>query len=171
MNQQKNKIYILTFLISSVLFILGQFIFKPFFEFLEPTFDRITFRVIEIQRGVRTSILFSSTLFLTPICILFTWRRARITTPPKKTLTILIILIFISAALCIQRLELKAYYTNLLKNDLIYLKDNNPATPSTDPVHFVYYMFGGLCIGCIFSFLFLRKKNKRTELNNNENIF
>jgi hypothetical protein len=61
------RLNIRTLIISVALFIVGQFIFKPFFEFLEPGFDLITFNVIEIQKGIRTSLLFSSTLFLIPI--------------------------------------------------------------------------------------------------------
>ncbi len=146
------QLYIKTLLISVALFILGQFIFKPFFEFLEPGFDLITFYVIEIQKGIRTSILFSSTLFLIPIFILFTWRLSHVTASPKKIESVFIILVFIAASLWIRHIEVKAYYTYLLHNNLIYLKDNLPVNAPIDPVNFVYYMFGGLCIGCIFSF-------------------
>ncbi len=157
------QLYIRTLLISTALFIVGQLVFKPFFEFLEPGFDLISFRVIEIHKGIRTSLLFSSTLFLIPIFILLTWRFSQIITAFKKTAAAFIILIFVTASLWIRHIEVKAYYTYLLKNNLIYIKDNKPVNPSIDPVNFVYYMFGGLCVGCIFSFLILRQKNVKNE--------
>ncbi len=157
------RLYIRTLFISVALFIVGQFIFKPFFEFFEPKFDLITFNVIEIQKGIRTSLLFSSTLFLIPFFILFTWRLSYLTASLKKTESAFIILVFITASLWIRHIEVKAYYTYLLHNNLIYLKDNLPVDAPIDPVNFVYYMFGGLCIGCIFSFFLIRQKKMRNE--------
>jgi hypothetical protein len=157
------QLYIRILLISVTLFILGQFIFKPFFEFLEPGFDLITFNVIEIQKGIRTSILFSLTLFLIPIFILLIWRLSQVTTPSKKTESVFVILFFIAASLWIRHIEVKSYYTYLLHNNLIYLKDNLPVNAPIDPVNFVYYMFGGLCIGCIFSYFLVRQKNMKDE--------
>jgi hypothetical protein len=145
------------------LFIVGQLIFKPFFEFFEPKFDLITFNVIEIQKGIRTSLLFSSTLFLIPFFILFTWRLSHVNASRKKTESVLIILVFIAASLWIKHIEVKAYYTYLLHNNLIYLKDNLPVDAPIDPVNFVYYMFGGLCIGCVFSFFLIRQKKMKNE--------
>lgn len=160
------KLYIRVLIISVALFIVGQLIFKPFFEFFEPKFDLITFNVIEIQKGIRTSLLFSSTLFLIPIFILLTWQLAQVTASRKKTEYVLIILVFIAASLWIRHIEVKAYYTYLLHNNLIYIKDILPVNAPIDPVNFVYYMFGGLCIGCIFSFLLLRRRNIKIESNN-----
>ena len=157
------QLYIRILLISVALFIVGQFIFKPFFEFLEPGFDLITFNVIEIQKGIRTSLLFSLTLFLIPIFILLTWRLSQVIASRKKTESVLIILVFIAASLWIRHIEVKSYYTYLLHNNLIYIKDKFPVNAPIDPVNFVYYMFGGLCIGCIFSFFLVRQKNMKDE--------
>ena len=91
--------------------------------------------------------------------MLATWRISRINSIKKEIASALIILALMILAIWLRHMEVKAFYTHLFKNHLILIKDNKVVTQPIDPVNFVYYMFGGICIGCIFSFLILRKKS------------
>jgi|GEM_PF-1375245 hypothetical protein len=157
MNQSK-QIFILTLLISIALFILGQFVFVGFFEFFEPKFDLIVFKVIERQTGIRTSILFSITLFLIPILTVLTWRFAPIVSKNKKIASAFIILCFAMAAIWIRHQEVKSYFTWIIKSNFLYIKDNKPVSYPIDPVNFVYFMAVGIIIGCIVSGLSFREE-------------
>jgi hypothetical protein len=154
----KRQLYIRTLIISIALFLIGQCVFVNLFEFFEPKFDLLTFRVVENKKVIPTSILFSLTLFLTPILIFGTWRISRIDSIRKEIVSVLIVLSLMILAIWLRHLEVKAFYTHLFKNHLILIKDNKAKIQTIDPVNFVYYMFGGLCVGCIVSFLLLRSK-------------
>ena len=157
MNQSK-QIIILTLLFSIALFVFGQFAFVAFFEFFEPRFDLIVFKVIERQTGIRTSILFSITLSLTPILTVLTWRIAPIVSKNKRIASAFIILCFVMAAIWIRHQEVKSYFTWVIKNNLLFIKDNKPVSYPIDPANFVYYMAVGIIIGCIVSGLSFREK-------------
>src|SRR5271154_1240735 len=110
---QTRQLNIRTLLISIFLFIIGQFLFVKFFEFFEPKFDLLTFKVVENRNGLRTSILFSLMLFLIPILVLATWRLSPIISTRKKFISYLIVIISITVAIWMRHVEVKAYYTYL----------------------------------------------------------
>jgi hypothetical protein len=137
---------------------LGQLVFVNLFEFFEPQFNSVTIKVTEIQKGISTSVLFSITLFLIPVLIIVTWRFSPIILTTKKIVSGLIVLVLISFSIWIRHIEVKAFYTHLIKKGLIHINLDEPVIEYIDPVNFVYYMFGGLCLGCFASFIFLRQK-------------
>ena len=159
MNRSKT-IYTSTLLFSIAFFILGQILFVKLFEFFEPKVDGVLFQIIERGGILKTSLLFSLILALIPALILLTWRLARIISLNKKIASVLIILIFVVTAIFMKHQEVKTYFIRVVK-PILSPNDKMNVTYPIDPVNFVYYIFSGLCIGCIVSyFLFWVKKIK-----------
>ena len=152
------KIFIQIVIVSIALFILGQLVFIRLFEFFEPNVDGILFQVTEINRRIKTSILFSLTLVFIPLLTIVTWRFAPIISITKKIASALSILIFIIVAIFLRHQEVKTFFIRVIK-PIVLVNNKTNVTYPIDPVNFVYYMLAGLCIGCLVSY-FLFRQNK-----------
>jgi hypothetical protein len=145
-------------IVSIALFILGQLVFIRLFGFFEPNVDGILFQVTEMNKKMKTSILFSLTLVFIPLLIILTWRLAPIISITKKIASALSILVFIIAAIFLRHQEVKTFFIKVVKPIVLVNNKTNVIYP-IDPVNFVYYMLAGLCVGCLVSY-FLFRQNK-----------
>ncbi len=127
------------------------------FKFFEPQGVGILLQITEHNATVKTSILFSFTLALIPILMVLTWRLAHIISLNKKIASALVILIFIIIGIFARHQEVKIYFTSVVK-PAVLINGKTSITYSIDPVNFVYYIFSGLCIGCIISYILFKKK-------------
>ena len=152
------KTFIQIVIVSIALFILGQLVFIRLFEFFEPNVDGILFQVTEINRRIKTSILFSLTLVFIPLLTIVTWRFAPIISMTKKIASALSIIIFIIIAIFLRHQEVKTFFIRVIK-PIVLANNKTNVTYPIDPVNFVYYMFAGLCVGCLVSY-FLFRQNK-----------
>ncbi|HWN88419.1 MAG TPA: hypothetical protein VNM35_05135 [Chitinophagaceae bacterium] len=152
-------IYIWTIGFSIVLFLLGQLLFLKIFKLFEPHVEGILFQITEHQATLKTSILFSLSLFLIPIFIVLTWRLAHITSLNKKIASALFILTLIVIGIFARHQEVKIYFTTVVRPVLLTNGKTNVIYP-IDPRNFVYYMLAGLIIGCILAFVFFKRRNK-----------
>lgn len=145
--------------ISIILFTVGQFLFVPLFGFFEPRIDGITFHIVESNRTIKTSILFSGLLSLTAIFIFIVWWKGQIDLQFRRIASVFTVLVIICIAVIMRHIEVKAYFTRIVRPALLVNGKTSIQYP-IDPVNFVYYMFGGLIIGSIGSyFLFREKRN------------
>jgi len=150
-------IYLPVIIISILLFIGGEITFVRLFGFFEPKIPGILFEITEQDRIVKTSVLFSLTLALVPVLVALTWRLAPGISINKKIASVLIIFIFIGAAILVRHREVKMYFTRVVRPYFL-AKNMVSVRYPIDPVNFVYYMLGGLCIGCIISWFLFRHK-------------
>ncbi len=141
------------------LFALGQFLFVKAFIFFEPHIDGVLFKITEHNGILKTSILFSLSLALIPILIVLSWRLAHIASVNKQIASALMILIFIAIGIFARHQQVKIYFTTVVKPALL-TKDRTSIIYPIDPVNFVYYIFTGLFIGCVFSYILFKKKSK-----------
>jgi hypothetical protein len=153
------KILIQTVLLSVILFVLGQFVYVKLFGIFEPQVDGILFQITEGGGKMKTSILFSLVAALIPILALFTWLLAPVISSAKRFASAAIIIVFTVSAIVVRHEEVKTYFTRIAKN-LVASNNNMTFKYPIDPVNFVYYMFAGLCIGCVVSY-FLFKERRR----------
>jgi hypothetical protein len=153
------KILIQTALLSIIFFVFGQFAYIKLFGIFEPQVNGILFQITEGGGKVKTSILFSLVAALIPILALFTWLVAPVISSAKRFASAAIMMVFIIAAIIVRHEEVKTYFESLAKN-LVAANNNITITYRIDPVNFVYYMFAGLCIGCVVSY-FLFKERRR----------
>ena len=142
--------------ISIILFIVGQFLFYPFFGLVEPKIDGIVFHIIESDRKIKTSILFSFLLSLMAILISIMWSIGRIISPIKRIASVFTVLVIISIAVFIRHTEVKAYFTRVVRPTILTNGITSLPYP-INPVNFVYYMFGGLIVGIIISYFLFRQ--------------
>lgn len=153
-------VIIQTAIISTALFITGKLAFEKIFNFFEPKVAGIIFHVTQVEQKLDTSLLFAFSLALVPGFILLLWRITPIVILSKKLMSVLIVLTLMVVAIWIRQNSVQSYYTSLRKNPVVNFSSGNQYP--TDPVNFVYYMFLGLCIGCMFCYLLFRmKKSKR----------
>ena len=138
---------------------LGQLLFLKIFKLFEPHVEGILFQITEHQATLKTSILFSLSLFLIPIFIVLTWRLAHITSLNKKIASALFILTLIVIGIFARHQEVKIYFTTVVRPVLLTNGKTNVIYP-IDPRNFVYYMLAGLIIGCILAFIFFKRRNK-----------
>jgi hypothetical protein len=157
LNRYKS-IYASTLLFSIALFVLGQILFIKAFDFFEPDIDGILFQIIEQSRPFKTSLLFSLTLALIPGFTLLTWRLGRIISLNRKIASVLLILIFIIIAIFARHQQVKIYFNTVVKPVILTNGAKSIQYP-IDPINFVYYIFSGLCVGCILSFFLFRNRN------------
>ena len=153
-------IFFWTLLSSIAFFAIGQLLFDRAFKFFEPQVDGILFQITEHSATVKTSVLFSLTLALIPVLTVFTWRLAHIISLNKKIASALVILIFIVTGIFVRHQEVKIYFTTVVK-PAVLTNGKTSMTYPIDPVNFVYYIFSGLSVGCIISYILFRKKRSK----------
>jgi len=151
-------IYVQVLLIAAILFVLGQFIYVPFFGFAEPKIEGILFQIIERKGNIKTSLLFSLTLASIPVLSVMVWRLGPVASPIKRFAILVTILFFMVMAILVRQLEVKTFFIRAVK-PVILPKDGAELRYPIDPVNFVFYMFAGLCIGAIISWISFRQKN------------
>lgn len=61
-------------------------------------------------------------------------------------------------------MEVRSYFTYLMKNNLLYIKDNQAVDYKIDPVNFIYYMIVGLFIGCIAIFILFKQRTIKNKI-------
>jgi len=159
MNPPKT-LYSWTFIVSIALFALGQLLFVKAFNFFEPQVDGILFQITEHSATLKTSVLFSLSIALIPILIVLTWRIGHIISLNKKIGSALLSLIFIGLGIFARHQEVKIYFTTVIKPALLTNGRTSVSYP-IDPVNFVYYIFAGLFIGCVVSYIFFKKRKTK----------
>jgi hypothetical protein len=148
----------LTIAISMVLFVVGEYIFFPLFGFFEPKIDGIVFQIVDSDRKIKTSLLFSSFLSLMVILVSILWETGRIISPAKRITSIFTILAIIAIAVFMRHSEVKTYFIRVVRPAML-TKEVTSLPYSINPVIFVYYMFGGLIAGLVLSYFLFRTKN------------
>ena len=150
--------------LSIILFLLRIYFFCGFFEFFEPAIPGISFIIIEGNKVIKTSILFSLTLFLIPVLNLTArWQLGSIISITKRTYCLISILAFTIIGIWIRHQEVSVFFHRAAKK-LVSSNQGNRVNYPIDPVNIVYYMLGGLCVGCWSYFDSEKIKKNQTEV-------
>ncbi len=142
-------------LASLVFFIAAMTLFTQLLMLLEPAIDGIDF----VITGSRTSFLFSLTAAFIPILTVLTWRVSRIDSLNRRIFSAAIIIFSMATALLARHQQVKIYFTRVVRPMLLTEGKTHVIYP-IDPRNFVYYLLGGLLVGCLLSNLILRQKNR-----------
>lgn len=140
-----------------IFFTIGQIIFFRLFAFFEPSIAGIKFQIIERPARAGTSILFSLLLAVLPVLIVTVWWLGRITSLVRRTGSILLMVVCMIAGILLRHYAVKNYFINIVRPFLL-AKHQLPMNYPIDPVNFVYYMFGGLCIGGVVAVIFFQQR-------------
>lgn len=147
---------IVIFLLAVSLCVLGMYIYTPLFTLFEPKVEGISLQVTDPGEIFKTSVIFSLILALSPLLIFATWSLGPIVSFTKRFATVLTVLAVISIAIFIRHQSVKSYFTGVAKNMTPKASGIQLAYP-LDPVNFAYYMFAGLCIGCLLAYFMYRE--------------
>ena len=148
------KTYLLLFIISLILFIIGIYTYGLFFHFTLPNDGNLKILDTSLNDHFKNHVFFSIFLGLLPTSLYLTWKLGRIDNNAKRILTTFIVLISIGIALSI-----RLYMVHLATRFII--SDNILNTTTIENLKYIQFMFGGLFFGIIFSWIFFRKKTMR----------
>lgn len=148
---------ILTIFISIALFVVAFFSFGTIYESLLPRVNNGFYQASEFIGLFDTSLVPALVIGLIPLLIWTTWRLANITSNRQKILSISIVIICITLAVLVRREMIKFYFAGLTGktetiNGKIYVSF------PLNKVNFEFYMYGGLIIGCLISYLLFRQR-------------
>jgi hypothetical protein len=152
-----DAIFIQTILFAIAVFILGQLVFENLFTFFEPSVSGIVFQIKENNTGLKSSILFSISLLLAPVMLLLVWLLSAIISPQRKIASVVTVFVCMCVGMYVRHVQVKTYFT-MLQKTYFSLQSKADVIYPIDPANFVYYMFGGLCVGCIISYFLFRQK-------------
>ena len=148
---------VLTILTSLVLFILTFTQFGKLLEFLMPRIENLQYQTTDIGSQFKLAIFFSIVIGLTPILLYLTWRLGRIENTKRRTYSGLIVVVFMAISVALRQYLIKSTFSGLT-----YLKTQTDETIyssfALENLNFENYLLGGLILGCIVSYLFLKDK-------------
>ena len=160
-----NSIFLRTALIAIILFIAGKLVFFRLFGLFEPAIDGILFQITERPGKYPTSLLFSLMMSFIPVMVAFIWQLGPVVSTGRRASVVATIVLFMCVGIFVRHYQVKNYFIGVVRPFLL-AKNQLPMQYPIDPANFVYYMFGGCCIGCILSFLlFSQKKYSQPALN------
>lgn len=153
----KKTTLVLTILTSLVLFILTFTQFEKLFQFLMPRIENLQYQTTDIRTQFKLEIFFSIVIGLTPILLYLTWRLGRIEKTKRRTFSGLIVIGFIAISVAIRHYLIKSSLSGLTN-----LKTQTGETIyhsfAIEDLNFENYLLGGLILGCMVSYLFLKDK-------------
>ena len=148
---------VLTILTSLVLFILTFTQFGKLLEFLMPRIENLHYQTADIGSQFKLAIFFSIVIGLTPILLYLTWRLGRIENAKRRTYSGLIVVVFMAISVALRHFLIKSTFSGLT-----YLKTQTDeaiySSFALENLNFENYLLGGLILGCIVSYLFLKDK-------------
>lgn len=151
---KKGAITLLLIIITSlVLFVLTIIQFDKIFELLLPKIENVSLISNSLHSSFSIGLLFSIVVALAPILVYITWRVSPISTIKNKMLSSFLIVLFMMLSIIIRQQTIK------MNSQLSNPNDGNPQIVyPIEKAHFEYFLFGGLVIGCVLSYITLRDK-------------
>jgi hypothetical protein len=151
MKNWKNTL-LFTLLLPISFFILGLMVYETFLDLILPKSAHSAFSTGGIGTRMIQQIYFSIALALIPIFLYITWRISPIITTPQKIKS----LILVSICLVVSVILLRQIISSNLNT--IHLPTGVTNVLPIENLHFHLYLFGGLLVGCLLSFLLFKQK-------------
>lgn len=154
MTNKKTTLF-LTILTSLVLFILTFTQFGKLLEFLMPRIENLQYQATDIGSQFKLAIFFSIVIGLTPILLYVTWRLGRIEKTKRRIYCGLIVVVFMAISVALRQYLIKSTFSG--PTDLKAQTDGTIYRSfALENLNFENYLLGGLILGCVFSYLFLK---------------
>lgn len=159
MKNSKTKI-LLAFFISLILFLSVYYTFGDLFEFMLPKVDNGYYSSTNFFEQFRIVLLSSLTFGLIPFFALLTWRITPIVSKKEKIISILIVLTSMALAILVRQQMIRSYFSSMARG-LNSASEKVTINYPLSKINFEYYLFTGLCIGCIISYVVFKQKSKQ----------
>lgn len=148
------KTYLVLVVSSLILFIAGLYSYGLFFQLVLPKNGNLQIINTSLNEQFRNHLYYSVFLGLLPITLYLTWICGKIDSIKKRIITIFIVIMTIISALL-----LRLYMIHLVTDYVVSDKITNAM--SVDSLKFAQFMFGGLLLGLLISWIIFRRKTDR----------
>lgn len=145
------RTYVILVISSLILLIAGLYTYGLFFQLILPQNGNLQIINTSLNGQFRNHVYYTVLLGLLPITFYLTWRFGKIVSIKRRIISILIALISIILALL-----LRLYMIHLVTEFVVSDKILN--TMTVDSLKFAQFMFGGLLLGSLISWIILRQK-------------
>jgi hypothetical protein len=156
---------ILTIISSIILLIIGFYTWNSLFTLLLPKIGEVKYLSDSFTWGFRSSLIFGLSLAIIPILLSLVWKLTPVKNTQSKLLSSGIVLFVMAASLFSRREMIKFRAKNLMPEMGSFYSDHGELIQKPilvgiplDSLNFEYYALIGVMVGCIVSFLMLRKK-------------
>ncbi len=139
-------------LLPTVFFILGVAVYETFLTLILPKIKHSVFTSSHLNTHLFQQIYFSVALALIPVFLNVTWRVSPIITIPQKIKSVILVSLCLVVSVILRR---QIIYLNLTS---FHLPTGVTNAVSIQNLHFHFYLFGGLLVGCLLSFLLFKQK-------------
>ncbi len=139
------------------LFMTGLYTYGNFMNWFMPRIEGFTYTMNSLSGQFNSSILYAMTLALIPVAAVFTWHYASLSSPVKRVMSILIMLISAFVAAYARQQWLIATFTSYKLPEPI--QQEIPF----ERLQITAYLFIGFLTGVLISCLLLKKRSKRKE--------
>lgn len=153
------KTFMLAVILSILMFFAGLFLYGGIVELLLPDVDKVFYQDVEAKGIFGNSFLFSFLLALMPIFIVCTWGLCRAYKKADRFSIASIAIVFTFLAVFVRQHILAAYLKRLSLSSEMAPDDLTISYP-LNRLNFEWYMFAGLCAGCIIASILYRRKRK-----------
>ncbi len=148
---------LLAFFISLILFVSVYFAFSDLFEFMLPKADNGYYSETDFFEHFRIALVFSLVFGLMPFFLLLIWRVTPIISKKQKMISILIILASITLSILVRQQMIRSYFSTMARG-LNTANEKFTVNYPISKINFEFYLFIGLCIGCIISYSVFKQK-------------
>ena len=147
---------IITTLLTVGFLIVGFLFFGQFLQILLPKFDNGFYSVESIPDQYRQTVLFSIVFGCIPLFIALTWKFGRIKSNNSRIKSLTIVIASLILFVIFKREWIKFDLSNATIKSITYPHAKISAYP-LDQAGYTLYILTGLIVGCVLSYLVLRK--------------
>ena len=147
----------------SVTFFIASFLLIPgISNLLIPKIENLNF-YSDLNGQFKLQLYFSVIIGIAPIFLYFTWKLAKIIDKTQKLLSLIFVFIFMGISIFTRQQILKYKFKNLpkLRTETDEIITNLYNIKS---LNYEYYLFTGLLLGCITSYLVFNNKVKKIRI-------
>jgi hypothetical protein len=119
--------------------------------------ENLQYQATDIGSQFKLAIFFSIVIGLTPILLYVTWRLGRIEKTKRRIYSGLIVVVFMAISVALRQYLIKSTFSR--PTDLKAQTDGTIYSSfALENLNFESYLLGGLILGCVVSYLFLKDK-------------
>lgn len=156
--KNNTSIFIITLVISIVLFILTFLMFDKILTALIP--ENLSISRMGVGGIFKANFFFSLLVGIAPILLYLTWIIAPIKSFFRRSTSVIIVILSIVLALVVRKEQLKSVneqFTNLKTEAGELIRSNQIVLES---LHFEFYLIGAILVSCLLCGFFLKEKSK-----------
>ena len=150
------KKFLLTFLISLIIFLLGIIFYSDLINILLPDIDAVSYAWMGMSDQFRDALFFGTTLSIVPFGLQFVWIKNKPFSKLAKLISVLILIFFILLSLALSYFIL---YNNLELRGVLIRSTAINVSVDLSEIQYWLYVLCGILVGLLVNYFYF-KKNK-----------